>query len=370
MSQIFPLLKISKKQFAGCLQRKMWARTSRTVSLLGHSQLRQASTNTAQQAGAFGNNRREVITWAAKTAVGCTIAGLALSATVLNDDNMAPVYEKMEAMRKSIKSLAKDYGTGLRIPLTEAHAFSLPDHGLHPPHYPWDHHAWWKSYDHASLRRGYQVYRDVCAACHSLERVAWRNLIGVTHTEAEIKAMSAEYEYADGPNDAGEMFMRPGKPSDYMPKPYPNEEAARAANAGAYPPDLSCIVRARHGEEDYIMALLLGYYDAPAGFKMAEGKHYNPYFPGGSISMARALYDEVVDYSDGTTNTASQLAKDVATFLSWTSYPEHDDRKKMGLKTLAISAALMGLSVWWKRFKWSYIKSRKIVYRPSKSIEV
>ncbi|TPX50695.1 hypothetical protein SeLEV6574_g00759 [Synchytrium endobioticum] len=343
---------------------------SSTIKMMSMS-MRRYSASPSTTAGPFGANRQDAWKWFAKTTIGCSIAGLALSFTILNDANLAPLYDKMQSIKKLVKSTAKDWGMSISIPLLpEAHAFSLPDHGLHPPHYPWDHHKLWLSYDHASLRRGYQVYREVCAACHSLERIAWRNLVGVTHTENEAKTMAAEYEYEDGPNDRGEMFMRSGKLSDYMPKPYPNEEAARAANAGAYPPDLSCIARARHGEEDYVMALLLGYYDPPAGFKLPEGKHYNPYFPGGAISMARALYDEVVDYEDGTPNNASQLAKDVSAFLAWTSYPEHDERKKMGMKTIVIASVLMGLSIWWKRFKWAYIKSRKIVFKPPKVPEV
>ncbi|CAO3574544.1 unnamed protein product [Mortierella alpina] len=119
--------------------------------------------------------------------------------------------------------------------------------GLHPPVYPWDHKKNLATFDHAAIRRGYQVYKEVCAACHSLDRIAWRNLIGVSHTEAEVKAMAEEFEYTDGPNDVGDMFQRPGKPSDYMPAPYANEEQARAGNAGAYPPDLSLMIKARHG---------------------------------------------------------------------------------------------------------------------------
>ncbi|KAI8998298.1 cytochrome c1 [Gaertneriomyces semiglobifer] len=248
----------------------------------------------------------------------------------------------------------------------EAHAFSSADHGLHPPHYPWDHYKPWKTFDHASIRRGFQVYKEVCSACHSMEYIHFRDLVGVSHTENEAKEMAAEYEYQDGPNDKGEMFMRPGKLTDPMPNPYPNEDAARAANGGAYPPDLSCISRARHGEENYIFSLLLGYCEPPAGVHIREGLHYNPYFPGGAIAMARSIFDEVCDYEDGTPNNAAQLAKDVTTFLSWASYPEHDERKKMGMKTMAITFMLLGMSVWYKRFKWSWIKSRKIVYKPQK----
>jgi ubiquinol-cytochrome c reductase cytochrome c1 subunit len=151
-----------------------------------------------------------------------------------------------------------------------------------------------------------------------------------------------------------------------MPAPYENEGLARAANGGALPPDLSCISRARHGEMDYIFALLTGYSEPPAGVVVREGLHYNRYFPGGAIAMARSLYDEVVDYEDGTQNNSSQLAKDVAEFLHWASYPEFDERKTMGLKTLLITGGLLGISIWWKRFKWSYIKSRQIVYKQPK----
>jgi ubiquinol-cytochrome c reductase cytochrome c1 subunit len=131
---------------------------------------------------------------------------------------------------------------------------------------------------------------------------------------------------------------------------------------------LSCIARARHGEEDYIFALLTGYTEPPAGLNIREGLHFNRYFPGGAISMPRPIYDEVVDYEDGTPNNASQLAKDVAEFLAWASYPEHDERKKMGIKALAMSGLMLGLSVYWKRFKWAHVKSKKIVYRPSRNV--
>lgn len=145
----------------------------------------------------------------------------------------------------------------------------------------------------SSIRRGYEVYKQVCAACHSMRYIAYRNLVGVSHTEAEAKAEAEETQVRDGPDESGEYYMRPGKLSDYFPNPYANEEAARAANNGAFPPDLSYIVLGRKGGEDYIFALLTGYVDAPAGVVLREGQHYNPYFPGGAISMAQALYNEV-----------------------------------------------------------------------------
>ncbi|EMD38888.1 hypothetical protein CERSUDRAFT_81697 [Gelatoporia subvermispora B] len=254
------------------------------------------------------------------------------------------------------------YGT---LPFVgEVHANSPAEEGLHSPHYPWSHSGFFDSFDHSSIRRGYQVYREVCAACHSLDRIAWRNLVGVSHTADEARAMAAEVEYEDGPDDKGEMFQRPGKLSDYMPPPYPNEEAARAGNGGALPPDLSLMVKARHGGADYIFSLLTGYVDPPAGFEIREGMNYNPYFPGNAISMARVLFDGLVEYEDGTPATTSQMAKDVATFLSWAAEPEHDERKKMGIKAVIIFSALTAISLYVKRFKWSVIKTRKIFYNP------
>ncbi|KAL9938262.1 hypothetical protein V8E36_002885 [Tilletia maclaganii] len=255
------------------------------------------------------------------------------------------------------------YGNPLSALLPSASA-SGADEGLHPPAYPWSHKGWFDTFDHASIRRGYQVYREVCSSCHSLDRIAWRNLVGVSHTVDEVKAMAEETEVTDGPNDEGEMFQRPGKLSDYMPAPYANEEQARAGNAGALPPDLSLMVKARHGGADYVFSLLTGYCDPPAGLEVAEGMNFNPYFPGVKIAMARVLYDGLVEYEDGTPATTSQMAKDVVTFLSWTAEPEHDQRKKMGLQALIILSSLTAISLYVKRFKWAPLKNRKLVYNP------
>lgn len=251
--------------------------------------------------------------------------------------------------------------------LGQVYASDPAEDGLHPPAYPWPHKGLLDSFDHASIRRGYAVYREVCAACHSLDRIAWRNLVGVSHTVDEVKAMAEEVEYTDGPNDQGEMFQRPGKLSDYMPPPYPNEEAARASNAGALPPDLSLIVKARHGAADYIFSLLTGYVDPPAGVEIREGMNYNPYFPGGAISMPRVIFDGLVEYEDGTPSTTSQMAKDVTTFLNWAAEPEHDERKKIGIKAVILFSTLTALSLYVKRFKWTVIKNRKLVYNPPSS---
>ncbi|XP_045464033.1 cytochrome c1, heme protein, mitochondrial [Harmonia axyridis] len=237
---------------------------------------------------------------------------------------------------------------------------------LHPPKNSWSHAGIIQSYDHSSLRRGYEVYKQVCAACHSMKDIAYRNLIGVTHTEDEAKAEAAEVMVTDGPDENGNMFQRPGKLSDYFPSPYPNEEAARAANNGAYPPDLSYITLARHGGEDYIFALLTGYCEPPAGISLREGQYFNPYFPGGAISMAQALYSELVEYEDGTPASASQLAKDVSTFLKWCSEPELEDRKRMYIKMMGMMSILIGVTLYLKRHKWATLKTRKIEFRPKK----
>ncbi|RIB03377.1 cytochrome C1 family-domain-containing protein [Gigaspora rosea] len=258
-------------------------------------------------------------------------------------------------------SLAAVTGIGFYFFVNPIHA-NEAEEGLHPPAYPWSHKGPFSTFDHASIRRGYQVYREVCSACHSLDRIAWRNLVGVSHTADEVKAMAEEVEYTDGPNDEGENFQRPGKLSDYMPPPYPNEEAARASNAGALPPDLSLIVKARHGGADYLFSILTGYMEAPAGVEIREGLYYNPYFPGGAISMARALFDGLIEYEDGTPATTSQMAKDVTTFLAWAAEPEHDERKKMGVKAIIVISILTALSVWLKRARFASLKSRKIVY--------
>ncbi|KAJ8686341.1 hypothetical protein QAD02_022135 [Eretmocerus hayati] len=236
----------------------------------------------------------------------------------------------------------------------------------HPPHNHWSFTGLFKSLDHASMRRGWEVYKNVCSACHSLQYVAYRHLVGVTHTEEEAKALAEEIQVRDGPDDTGNYFMRPGKLSDYVPSPYPNEEAARAANNGAYPPDLSYIVNARHGGEDYVFALLTGYCDPPAGIVPKEGQNFNPYFPGGLLGMAQPIYDEVLEFEDGTPPTTSQIAKDVATFLMWTSNHEYDERQKLAIKVIGISSVLMAILYWMKRHRFSYIKSTKLVYVPKK----
>jgi ubiquinol-cytochrome c reductase cytochrome c1 subunit len=226
----------------------------------------------------------------------------------------------------------------------------------------WSHHGMLASYDYASIRRGFQVYRQVCQSCHSIDKVAFRSLVGITHDEASMKKLAESYEIVDGPDSTGEMFERPGKLSDQIPGPYKNEEQARMANGGAYPPDLSLMAKARHGGIDYLVTLLTGYVDAPAGKPMLPGLYYNPYFPGGAIAMPKQLEDGQVDYEDGTPATETQMAKDVACFLQWAAEPEHDERKKGGLQFMIAIVAVLALTGYYKRFRWSIYKTRKISY--------
>ncbi|TLD39156.1 cytochrome c1 [Venturia nashicola] len=246
-----------------------------------------------------------------------------------------------------------------------ANAMTPAEEGLHPTAYPWEHAKWHKTYDHQALRRGFQVYREVCASCHSLQRIPYRSLVGTILTADEAKALAEENEYDTEPNDQGEIEKRSGKLSDYIPSPYKNDEAARAANNGALPPDLSLMIKARHGGCDYIFNLLTGYpEEPPAGAVVMDGLNFNPYFPGTGIAMARVLYDGLVEYEDETPATTSQMAKDVTEFLNWAAEPEADQRKKMGWKVIVVTGVLFTLSVWVKRYKWAPIKTRKIVYNP------
>ncbi|XP_040208107.1 cytochrome c1, heme protein, mitochondrial [Rana temporaria] len=266
--------------------------------------------------------------------------------------------------RAALSTLGVVLAGGAGLALALHRSVKASDLELHAPSYPWSHGGFLSSLDHASVRRGYQVYKQVCAACHSMDYLAFRNLVGVSHTEAEAKALAEEFEILDGPDDNGEMFTRPGKLSDHFPKPYLNPEAARAANNGALPPDLSYIANARHGGEDYIFSLLTGYCDPPAGVTMREGLYFNPYFLGQAIGMAPPIYNEVLEYDDGTPASMSQVAKDVCTFLRWASEPEHDDRKRMGMKIVMMTTFIAAVIYYMKRHRWSVLKSRKMAYKP------
>jgi len=232
----------------------------------------------------------------------------------------------------------------------------------HPPHLSWSHKSFYSSFDYASVRRGFFVYKNVCAACHSLNLISYRHLIGTCLTEEEAKVISADDTVEDGPDDEGNMFERPGRITDALPIPYANLKAAQFANNGAAPPDLSLMIKAREGGADYVYAVLTGYRDPPAGITVREGLHYNAYFPGGLIAMAQALANDLVEYDDGTPATISQMAKDVTTFLAWAAEPEHDVRKLMGIKVITLTIIALLTSLYIKRVKWAVLKTRRIKF--------
>ncbi len=209
------------------------------------------------------------------------------------------------------------------------------------------------SYDFAAVQRGLQVYQEVCAACHSIEFLAFRDLNDTGLTPPQVKAIAAEYTVMDGPNDDGEMYERPAEPKDRFPLTFPNEQAARAANNGAYPPDLSLVVKARIGHENYIYSLLVGYADPPADKELADGMEYNPTFPGGQIAMAAPLSDEAVEYADGTKATVDQMARDVTTFLAWVSEPTLVERRQLGIKVIIFLVIFSVLMYAVKRKVWA-----------------
>jgi len=223
-----------------------------------------------------------------------------------------------------------------------------------PPAQDWSHHGLFGTFDRAAAQRGFQVYKEVCSSCHALSFVAYRNLEGIGFEPTQIDAIAAEYEVEDGPDEEGDMFFRPAKASDRFVSPFPNENAARAANNNAYPPDLSLMTKARIGGPDYLYALLVGYVEEPPeGAEVLEGLYYNTYFPGHQIAMAPPLFEDGVEYADGTAATVEQQAKDVVTFLSWAAQPELEERKRMGIKVLLFMIFLTGLMYALKRKIWA-----------------
>ncbi|MEQ8369768.1 MAG: cytochrome c1 [Alphaproteobacteria bacterium] len=224
-----------------------------------------------------------------------------------------------------------------------------------PPAREWSFEGIFGAYDRAAAQRGFLVYDQVCAACHALQYVHYRSLQEIGFSEDQVREIAAARFITDGPDETGEMFQRPGRPSDAFFQPFANEEAARFANGGAAPPNLSTIVKARHGGADYLYALLTGYEDPPADLTMQAGMNYNSYFAGGQIAMAPPLFEGMVDYADGTQATVEQMASDVSTFLTWASHPELEARKSMGLKVILFLLVLSALVYATKRKVWRQI---------------
>ena len=210
-------------------------------------------------------------------------------------------------------------------------------------------------FDHAAARRGFQIYKEVCSACHSMNLIAYRNLEALGFTEDEVKAIAASVQVPAEPDDNGDVKDRPGKPSDSFKPPFPNTNAARAANNGALPPDLSVIIKARKGGADYVHAILTGFVPAPADFKLQDGMNYNEYFPGHQIAMPQPLQDNSVTYADGTPATLDQEAQDVSTFLAWAAEPELEERHETGVKVILFLIVLTALVYAYKRRVWAKI---------------
>jgi len=224
----------------------------------------------------------------------------------------------------------------------------------------WSFKGLFGKFDRGALQRGYQVYTEVCSSCHSMKYLSYRNLAeegGPEFSEAQAKAIAASFDVTDGPNSDGEMFTRPGKLSDKFVMPYENVKAAQAANGGAYPPDMSVLVKARGGGVDYIYSLLQGYDDPPIGITLDEGVHYNKYMYGNKIKMSNPLSDGLVEYSDGTIASVEQMSKDVTTFLMWAAEPHLEARHKMGFKAIVYLIILTILVYFSMKKIWSRIET-------------
>ena len=233
---------------------------------------------------------------------------------------------------------------------------------LKPKHIDWSFGGPFGKYDKAQLQRGLKVYKEVCSACHSMNLVSFRSLEDLGYSDAQVKAFAAEYEVQDGPNGDGEMFTRKAVPSDHFPSPFPNVEAAAAANNGAAPPDFSLIAKARgvergfptfifdiftqyqEGGPDYIYSLLTGYQEPPAGVEVAQGTHFNPYFVAAkALAMPKPIEDGQVTYDDGAPATLDQYAQDVAAFLMWAAEPHLEERKRTGFMVMVFLAIFTAL---------------------------
>lgn len=226
---------------------------------------------------------------------------------------------------------------------------------VHPPRQNWPSSGAFGTIDLASAQRGFHVYKNVCANCHSMKLLSYRNLTGLGLTEEQVKAIAAAFTVPLGTNDVGEPIEGPGLPASRFRSPYPNDKAARAANNGAYPPDLSVMARAREGGADYLYALMIGYGDAPAGMTMGAGMNYNKYFPGQQIAMPKPLNDDQVEYADGTKPTVEQMSRDVTEFLIWSASPEMTERKRIGVRVILFLILMTGLTYAVKRKIWAAI---------------
>ncbi|MDA1089930.1 MAG: cytochrome c1 [Proteobacteria bacterium] len=254
----------------------------------------------------------------------------------------------MNPMKNALLAL----GLTLSMALTLSAGSALAE-GVKLPERDWSFNGMFGTFDRGSQQRGFQVYKEVCASCHSLRLLAYRNLAGIGMSADQIKAVAAEFEVTDGPNAEGAMYTRPARPSDRFAAPFANDNAARTANNGALPPDLSLMAKARKGGADYLHALLTGYKEAPPeGVTLSEGMQYNTYFAGNQIAMAAPFADSAVEYADGTKATKDQIATDISTFLAWAAEPELEERKRLGIKVLLFLIVLTAMLYAVKRQVW------------------
>jgi ubiquinol-cytochrome c reductase cytochrome c1 subunit len=250
---------------------------------------------------------------------------------------------------RPLRSLLAAAGLMAAAAAAPATAQEVPE----PPQQKWSFDGLFGAYDLAAAQRGFQVYSEVCANCHSMHLLHYRDLAGIGLTPEQIKAIAASVTVPQGTDDQGNPKEGPGTPADQFRSPFPNDKAARAANNGALPPDLSLITNAREGHADYIYGILTGFADPPAGFKMQDGMNYNKYFPGHQIAMPQPLHDGQVTYADGTPTNIGQMSHDVVTFLYWAANPELVERKQIGVRVILFLALLGGLTYALKRKLWS-----------------
>lgn len=251
-----------------------------------------------------------------------------------------------------MKKLASTAALAL-LALSLASPATAAETAIELPEMEWSFDGVFGTFERDELQRGFQVYKEVCSGCHSMNLLAYRHLEGIGYSEEQVKAIAAEYTAIDGPNDEGEMFERPAKPSDTFVAPFANEQAARASNGGALPPDLSLMAKARAGGPTYIAALLSGYGEPPADMVMNEGMAYNAYFPGHQIAMPSILSDGAVTYQDGTEASVKQMSHDVAAFLMWAAEPHLEARHQTGVKAIIFLLVFTGVAYAAKRKIWS-----------------
>jgi ubiquinol-cytochrome c reductase cytochrome c1 subunit len=220
----------------------------------------------------------------------------------------------------------------------------------------WSFDSMFGTIDMKAAQHGLQIYKEVCSNCHGLYEMSYRNIAALGYSEEQVKNFAAQYQVNDIGDD-GSVIQRPAKPSDKFVRPFPNEKAARAANNGAYPPDLALIEKSREGGANYVFSILQGYKDAPADVKLADGQYYNIYFAAGGqkIGMPQPLTDGAVTFDNGDPNDLKSEAHDVATFLAWAAEPEQDARKRLGVKVMLFLIVLTGALYYSKRKIWAKV---------------